>query len=789
MDSKLKRLTLALAGAALATLAGCGGGGGGGGAAPPPATTSVSSKVMDGVVRNALVCVDKNLNGACDAGETSDRTDATGNVTLAVPNADVGQYPIVAMIGADAEDMERPGQPIGQPYTMTTPVGAPGVVSPYSTMIASAMSTGASLAEASASVQAQLNLNVDPLADYTTDAARAAALAAGGANPATVARAIVVTTQAQITNVAPALNTATSANTPITQADLTRLVQQRILQLLPNVLTALNANSGLTGAALEAAVVAAVTPALTTPTQAAIVVAINQQQAIDAAAPLAAYVPSSGINLDTLNYTDANNWSSRVLGTSLAGATLDANGLYRVFDRRNRSNTGVVANWNFGTNPQDQSILHWTGSAWAPCGLNFEFTVTVRDAKGNNTSNYCNNYSTTASNRVAMDIAGQTMNAVYTQFRTAGYTNLTIANAATVLGGATFPANSKAFYLTNTRLTSAIAYSPGNGNRVFNYSAALAAGGDGRVQAGGTGCNLPEFQFGPGILTTTLEGLAAAYSGAPCLFGQGSLVSGVTTYYEGGVQNPTFTSRVYSNNTISLGTVGSVSTASTPTAFYTGNKLIRVGFTGAGANAVTYYSCDQRFVSGSVRNCVVIGSGSYAISGMPDGSRVMTFNNPPATDLTNNRVFVERNGAIFFGFKDKLNVTALARFNDEASDALFVALGMPAIDPESPMALTAASYQGTWDFRPAALPFAFNVGTRVVISGTNSVTCFDNSTGNAFTCTHSVTNPLTGAFSGTTGNGGTHSGNYSFIAGTATGTFNDPNSNPPASGALVGVRR
>ncbi len=787
MNNQLKRLSLALAGAALATLAGCGGGSG---AAPPSTTTSLTTKVMDGVVRNALVCVDKNLSGACDAGETSGRTDAAGNVTLAVPNADVGLYPIVAMVDANSEDMDRPGQPIGEPFTMTTPAGAPGVVSPYTTMIASAMGTGASLAEASASVQAQLNLNVDPLADYTTAAARAAALAAGGADPATVARAIVVTTQAQITNVAPALNTAASNNATITQADLTRLVQQRILQLLPNVLTALSANPSLTGAALEAAVVAAVTPALTTPAQAAVVVAINQQQAVEAAAPVAAYVPSSGINLDTLNYTDANNWSSRVIGTSLAGATPDGNGLIRVFDRRNRSNTGVIANWNFGTNPQDQSILHWTGSAWAPCGLNFEFTATLRDANGNNTSNYCNNYNTTASNRVAMDIAGQTMNSVYTQIRTAGYTNLTIANAATVLGGATFPANSKVLYLTNSRLTSAIAYSPGSGNRVFNYSAALAAGGDGRVQPAATGCNLPEFQFGPGILTTTLEGLVSAYNGAPCLFGQGSLVSGASTYYEGGVQNTAFTSRVYSNNTISFGSViGSVSTASTPTAFYTGNKLIRVGFTGTGANAVTYYSCDQRFGNGSVRNCVVIGSGSYAISGMPDGSRVMTFNNPPATELTNNRVFVERNGEIFFGFKDKLSVTTLARFNDEAADALFVTLGMPAVDPEVPLALTAASYQGTWDFRPAGSLFAFNVGTRFVISGTNSVTCFDNTTGNATTCTNSITSPLTGAFSGTTGNGGTHSGNLSFITGTATGTFNDPNGNPPASGALVGVRR
>lgn len=781
MNMQLKRLTLALAGAAIVTLVGCGGSGGGSVAPPssPANTTSLTTKVIDGAVRNALVCVDKNLSGTCDPGETSDRTDATGNVTLAVPNADVGLYPIVAMLDEKSEDMDRPGQAIGVHYTMTAPAGAPGVVSPYTTMIASAMSTGASLAEASASVQAQLNLNVDPLADYTTDAARAAAAAAGGADPATVARAIVVTTQAQITAVASTLNTPATNNATITQADLTRLVQQKILQLLPNVLTAVSANPGLTGAALEAAVVAAVTPSLTTPVQAAVAVAINQQQAIEAAAPVPAYVATSGITLDSLNYTDANNWSSRVLGTTLAGATLDANGLVRVFDRRIRSNAGVIANWNFGNNPQDQSILHWTGSAWEACGLNFEFTVTLRDPAGNNRSNYCNNYSTNASNRVSFDISGRTMASVYEEMRNAGYTNITItnsvANAATLLGVTTFPADSKVFYNINTRLASAYAFSPGSGGIVMKNKS--AAGGDGRTNNSPT-CN----GAAPNSNVTTLEDLIATFKGEPCLFGQTSLTSANGTFQS---PNPI---RAQGASTLSLGiTLGSVDLNSAATAFYTGNKIIRVSFAGAAANAVTYYACDQQFGQGFTHNCVSIGSGSYAVSTLPDGARVLTLANMPAQTATlgNNRVFIERNGVVHYGFKDKLTVTNLARFNDQASDALFAKLGMPAIDPEVPMALTAASYQGTWDFRGANTPFAFNVGTRVVISGTSAVTCFNNVTGNAEACSLTVTNPLTGAFSAPHANGSSTSGNFSFIAGTATGTTNDP----AFAGPIVGVRR
>ncbi len=777
---------MALATASL--IAGCLGGGGD--STPPvvaPTTTNVTTTVIDGALRNALVCVDKNRNSACEASETQGRTDATGNVTLPVPNADVGQYPLVAVVGTDAVDADN--GPVTVPFTLSAPAGQAAVVSPLTTQVVNAMASGATLAAAEASVKSSTNINVGLFQDYTTVAAKAAAAAAGGSSPADVARLIVVTTQAQSTALAPALNTPATGGANITQADLDKAVQQRILQLLPEIVAAVTANPGLTGATLATAVVAAVTPSLTTPAQAPTVVAINNQQVLEAAQPAPAYVAAASIQIDALNFTDANNWSSRVFSNSLAQATLDANGNLRVNDRRNRANNGVVANWNFGNNPQDQSNLHWTGSAWEPCGLNFEFTATVRDANGNNSSNYCNNYSTTASSRTGFDISGQTMAAVYDQIRTGGFTNLTIANAATMLGAQTFPADSKLFYQTSTRLTAAPVYGPGSNSLVFNYSAAVSAGGDSRVQAAGTGCNSVEFQPGPAIATTTLENLVAAYRGNPCLYNQSSFQSGGTTFYDGGTQNSNHTSSAWGNSTLSIGTVGSVNIASTPTAFFTGNRLIRLAFTGTGSNPVTYYSCSQRFINGSARNCTAIGSGSWVITTLADGSRTMTFTNPPATSLTFNRVLVERNSRVNFGFQDKLTVTSSARFNTQASIALFAKLGMPAIDPEVPLALTAASYQGTWDLREAGTPFAFNVGTRVVISGTNAVTCFDNGNGAASTCTGAITNPLTGAFSGTSGNGGTNSGIFSFITGTATGTYNDPNDTPPASGAFVGARR
>ena len=163
-------------------------------------------------------------------------------------------------------------------------------------------------------------------------------------------------------------------------------------------------------------------------------------------------------------------------------------------------------------------------------------------------------------------------------------------------------------------------------------------------------------------------------------------------------------------------------------------------------------------------------------------ARVMTLSNPPATALTNHRVFVERNGLVYAGFKDKLTVSKLARPNSPASVALLAQLSMPAIDPEVPQPLTAASYQGTWDVRPTSQAFAFNVGTRLVMNGNNTVQCFDNTTGTSFACTVSVTNPATGAFTYTnTGNGNTAAGTLNFMQGIGSGTLTPADLSAPYS--------
>ena len=769
MNTHLKRLTLAMAGAAIITLVGCGGSPGGGTAAVTPEVTTadVATRVIDGAISNALVCMDKNRNGECDASEPQGRTDASGNLTLKVDKADVGKFPLLTLVGTDAVDADH--GPVTEPFAMTTPPGKSSVISPLTTMVAQAMESGATEAEAEATVKGQTGITVSLFEDFVK-----VGKPATGQNPGDVARMIIVTTQEQNKRLQTSVGTQALDDSTISKQDLQKAVFKKVLQILPEVVIQMNNASGAGDQkAKEAAVRAGIVASLMDANALKTEVALDKQLAKEVVAGAQPYVPAAGFNIDTLGYTDTSNWSMRAIGTSLAGATPDANKLIRVFDRRVRANSGQIAKWNFGSNPGDQSILHWTGSEWANCALNFEFTATLRDAQGNNSSNYCNNYSLTSSNRVSLNVSGKSMLTVYNDAVAAGYTNYAITNAGSALGVVTFPADSFLHYQINTRTASAFAYNPTSGARVFNYSAAVAVGGDGRLQASGTGCNLPEYQVGPAIPTTTLEGMVAAFGGQPCVYGQSSFVSGATTFYEGGTQNSSFTSKTYGNSTLGIGTIGSVSIGSTPASFYTGNKLIRLGFSGTGVNPVTYYSCDQRFINGSTRNCVAIGNGNYSITTLPDGvSRVMTFSNPPATSLGNDRIFVERNGLVYFGFKDKLTVSKLVRLNSPASVALLAQLGMPAINPEAAQPLTAASYQGTWDVRPASLGFAFNVGTRIVVNANNAVQCFDNTNGSAFACSLIVTNPATGAFTYTnTGNGNTAAGTLDFMQGTGTGTL------------------
>ncbi|MCY7369635.1 MAG: hypothetical protein LH479_01875, partial [Polaromonas sp.] len=164
---------LALAGLCLLSVYGCGGGGGGVGSspavpAPPPTaeTTAVPVTVIDDAIQFATVCLDKNKNGACDAGEPAGKTEFAGNVVLQVPPADVGKFPILAVVGTDAVDSYS--GPVTTAFTMTAPADQTAVVSPLTTLVQTTVAnTGVCTAEAAASVQSQTGVTVSLFQDFT----------------------------------------------------------------------------------------------------------------------------------------------------------------------------------------------------------------------------------------------------------------------------------------------------------------------------------------------------------------------------------------------------------------------------------------------------------------------------------------------------------------------------------------------------------------------------------------------------------------------------------------------
>ena len=157
-----KRSMVAVAGLmCMVFIAGCGG-------SDSSTSPSVSGKVADGYLQNALVFLDRNLNYQLDDGEPSTRTDASGAYTLDVDAEDIGLYPIVAVaIAGETIDMDAPAQTLTQSYVLCTPAaGVSGTVSnfisPMSTLLREKLEAtpGMTLTDAMIQLRNQMDLPV-----------------------------------------------------------------------------------------------------------------------------------------------------------------------------------------------------------------------------------------------------------------------------------------------------------------------------------------------------------------------------------------------------------------------------------------------------------------------------------------------------------------------------------------------------------------------------------------------------------------------------------------------------
>ena len=90
-----------LSGIVIAFLIGCGSGSSGTKSNP---TNKIEGKVIDGYVKNAIVCADLNKNFKCDKNEPTTISDKKGNYSLNTLNKD---FILISMGGIDTEDNSK----------------------------------------------------------------------------------------------------------------------------------------------------------------------------------------------------------------------------------------------------------------------------------------------------------------------------------------------------------------------------------------------------------------------------------------------------------------------------------------------------------------------------------------------------------------------------------------------------------------------------------------------------------------------------------------------------------
>lgn len=703
-----------VAGALAVLLSACGGGGGAGNPAEmavarvaQPAKAVISGRAVDGPLQGAVACLDIDADGAC--GTTEPRaaapTAADGRFTIEVDAALAGQHRVLVEVPATAIDSYT-GASVGIAFTMVAPASGTNTshsvfVSPLSTLVQAQMDqSGAGRAEAEAHVRAQGRLSISPLADFGaaavagTPEAKAAAL---------LARLVQATANAQMAELAPALGTLLRA------ADIEHELRRTLVAGLATLADAAE-EDGLvraSGENLQAGLRATADSLAAQFGLSADTVRAAHTVARLAEPPQPA-VPVAGATMSALRYTDADNWYYRSLRSSAADAVPDSNNYTRYYDTYVQSapsalNTrGIVRTWSYNPSILRDGDLHWNGSAWVKCSFLTRYLTKVRDAQGRGDYNYCDGRDTGNGIRRLVDVSGQSIQAVVrdrvrafpggsagVSFSAFGPSNLAL------WGSAVFPPNSVLIYQTNTITSTAFIYDVQTSAQVTVYNAAVAAGGDARVNPG-LACNDPQqnstaAQERP----STLEAVIARSPGKPCLFGQGGTAPNLSL-------DP---NAWWSNSTVYLGDVNGVTTRPAGTGtYYTTNARLRVAFAPSGTR-VTFYRCYQRTSDLSSRNCTAMGIGSWRIQTVGD-ARVMSFSVAPALAqrLGYARVLVERGGTIYFGFKNPVGaVDNDVRFNLTASNAMLDQLGLPQIRPVTQPGTAAgeraaalATMKGTW---------------------------------------------------------------------------------------------
>ena len=177
---------------------GTGGTDGTGGTGGTGGTASLAGVVaVNGLVRNAVVCLDLNANSICDAGEpASAPTDASGTYTLSYDTrvilpAQVAASSLIApqVPGALTDATTTIDQADGKAttdvaYVLRQVPGKAGAINPLTTLVASGMAAGMTETVARANVAVQLQIAEAKIDDFQADPASTGAMVVDNARTA-----------------------------------------------------------------------------------------------------------------------------------------------------------------------------------------------------------------------------------------------------------------------------------------------------------------------------------------------------------------------------------------------------------------------------------------------------------------------------------------------------------------------------------------------------------------------------------------------------------------------------
>ena len=337
--------------------------------------------------------------------------------------------------------------------------------------------------------------------------------------------------------------------------------------------------------------------------------------------------------LRSFTYTDANNYNWRMFeGDS---SLVNAAGQYAFSETRGIKSGGVAT-------PFARNQLMWTGTEWYDCpssGLNIGLVASVAPFL----STYCKAYEDERAGSVTLTLGGRRMSDVVNDIRAFGSKDATFdygswgpnPNAHTILASNFFPAGSTMEYRNNTRKVTPISMGTAMDNKV---RVAPAANSSAAFDTWPHAANLEEF--------------IAKYPGDL----KGGSLNGNVAMHLHGITLPTAPSTAF-NRTFEW----------------------RVAFDADGQKA-RIYTNNRAAATNFTTNYVGVLDTTYTIETI-GGNRVLKFAAMPDGFERNyffQRMFAERDGAVWYGWKDSVPTTPMfsIRMNGTAANALGTVLGI-----------------------------------------------------------------------------------------------------------------